>query len=465
MVDFIVFSVGSSGIALICYLFWVLTMSVTGSSDASIPLAVSMFFGWDYVPWLIFSALFSFLPVMAIILVRKTTKKAGSETNFFNNVWRTIIDAQVTISKILTTSFYFVSRVVVNLLNSEVKPGTQRLPAPPIPTPRRRNPAPTNSLSSVQLLQNNVNYSGFIDYKFGERYTGENLNRLENLLADVPTRRKQAQKEIAEEDQQKAEEIDRKTKEAQFWEEREERLRREEKWRRARATDLEAEESNRGNHQKFAPSNPLSSFHEAQIMMPETSAKYPGKDVLRAEKRAKMAGMKERRRVWYNADKEKRDQEDREYNSRLQDPNYWAKKKDQIAEDLIDERKEEEWKRNQEIKEARNRRVGQRHDEEEHHILFLQWRSGKDRKEELIKEQLWWEERPPSVEDMERAERAQTELQILNAYRLAETLNPQKRDIILNNNDEFEFRGEAIQMMKRLAKKREADEKKRRQMA
>ncbi|KAL7271857.1 hypothetical protein RUND412_005360 [Rhizina undulata] len=262
--DFIVFSASSSAKAILCYLVWVVTISVTDNVDASFILAVH------------------------------------------------IIGAQSAVFKLLTTTLAFFCTVVMKLFGTEAAPETQRFPAQSVSSSMRINAATTRTSSSFQLQHENVEYCRYIDYKFGERYTGQNLNRLENLLAN----------EIAEEDRQKREEMERKAKEAAFWEKRRE----------------------------YAP----------------------------------------------------------------------------LAA------------------------------------------ADKDWKEELCDEQDFWENRAPSVEEVERAERAQLELENLNqdyAVEASNTQNQRFAEFTLSDLKKFEFRGEAVMVMKRLAKRREVDEKKMKEMA
>ncbi|KAL7268862.1 hypothetical protein RUND412_008495 [Rhizina undulata] len=189
------------------------------------------------------------------------------------------------------------------------------------------------------------------------------------------------------------------------------------------------------------------------------------KEILRAQKRAARAALKEERRFWYNAEKEKRDAEDREYDARLQDPSYWVNKQKQIADDLKWDLKDEEKKRIKEIQEIWNDRVLDHHDDEEEWMLYEQGRTREDRKEELKEEHRYWEDLPPSEREIERAEEAQVELQRLNSESRPENFeNFEQRKYEFNfpgNSEKFKFQDEAIIIIKRLSDRRDSDAKKR----
>ncbi|KAL7272550.1 hypothetical protein RUND412_004630 [Rhizina undulata] len=431
VVDCIIFAVGSSAIAFVSYLAWIFTLLMTKNGTLSIFTAILVFFGWDYVPWIIFIALLCFPFVVGIILAWKTAKKVGKETAFIENFRRLIVTAEAAILNILDSIISFL-RSVVDLFQRDVLPDTHCPPVQLISPSLNSYPTTTCATSSPPTLHRDINRV-YVDYRLNERYVGQ--NKLGNMLVDVPTWREILKYDLAdlsEEDRRQRIRIRKEIAEdnrklmAQIWKaaqvdellyrEREARLNREEKRIRDRTADYKAQASKSPWVQQPAPIiTEMNPVRAPQIIM--ETPKFPvyfnpavQKETLRAQKMAARAALKEERRVWYNAEKAKRDAEEREYNSRLEDLSYWVKEKRRMAEALMWERKNEEMKRIQEVQNVWDLRVIELHNDEEDKMLYEQWRGREDRFQELDEERLWWEERPPSERELQRAEEAQMEL-------------------------------------------------------
>ncbi|KAL7274696.1 hypothetical protein RUND412_002396 [Rhizina undulata] len=298
VVDFFIFAVNTSATAFVSYMAWILTISVTENGALSIFTALLIFFGWGYVPWIIFSILLCSPLVVGVTLVYKTAKKVGKETAFIDDFLRLITTSKTAVLNILSSILHFF-RSVVEFFQRDLLSDTRRPPVPLTSSTPNNYPTSTTEKSSTPPLQSNINHRAFVDYRLNERYFGQNkLAKILNydpadLTEEDRRRRIRIRNEIAEDDRQILAQIQKKVQDELFWAECEARLKREAKWIEARTADYQAQTiKSPWPIQKAAPiTTEVNTVRTPQIGMetqesPVIFNPAAQKEILRAQKRA-----------------------------------------------------------------------------------------------------------------------------------------------------------------------------------